>query len=241
MRSLWGMTAVYSTTVELNPALEARLRELVRVFLEENAKINLSALRNEENCWIGNVLDSLALLDVLPKEPPSAPHPCLLDVGTGGGFPLLPLAIALPQWTCIGVDAVAKKIRAVEGIVARLHLRNVRLAAGRTEDLGRDRQYRDRNEVVTARAVAPLRVLLEYCAPFACPGGLIALWKSLRVESELADSKHAQQILKCSLEGTHRYTLPGDFGQRHLLLFRKHGTTPGGYPRPVGIAKKKPL
>lgn len=233
--------SVRSTCMHLTSDLEAKLRELLRVFLAENEQINLSALRTEEKCWIGNILDSLPLLDVLPQIPNLAPRPSLLDVGTGGGFPLLPLAIAMPEWQCIGIDAVAKKIRAVEEMSAALRLNNVRLRAGRTEDLGRDRQYRDRNDIVTARAVAPLNVLLEYCAPFAKPGGFIALWKSLHIENELDESRGAQKTLNCVLERTHRYTLPGDFGERCILLFRKNGTTPTGYPRPVGIAKKKPL
>lgn len=226
--------------MDLTPDLEAKLKELLRVFLAENAMINLSALRTEEKCWIGNILDSLPLLDILQTIKVS-PKPGLLDVGTGGGFPLLPLAIALPQWHCVGVDAVAKKIRAVEDMVRQLKLENVRLHAGRTEDLGRDRQFRDRYDMVTARAVAPMRVLLEYCAPFAKPGGWIALWKSLHAEAEIAESREAQKILNCTLVSTHRYGLPGDFGERCILLFRKEGTTPAGYPRPVGIAKKKPL
>lgn len=222
-------------------AIEPKLRELLRVFLQMNASINLSAMRTEESCWVGNILDSLALLEILPAVAPAHPKSCLIDVGTGGGFPLLPLAIALPEWRCVGVDAVAKKIRAVETMTGALSLLNVAVRSGRTEDLGRDRTYRDRFDVVTARAVAPLRILLEYCAPFARQGGYIVLWKSLNIDQELQSSKHAQEVLCCPWRSSHRYTLPGNAGERCLLVFRKEGSTPAGYPRPVGIAKKKPL
>lgn len=227
--------------MELSPDLEQRLRELLRVFLEENAKINLSALRTEEACWIGNILDSLAFLEISAKLAASRTQLSLLDIGTGGGFPLLPLAMALPEWRLTGADAVGKKIRAVETMAKTLGLPNVRVVAGRTEELGRMPEHREQYDIVTARAVAELSVLLEYCAPFAKIGGHVVLWKSTHIEEELAKSVRAQEFLHCPLTMTHRYTLPGDFGERQLLVFTKKAAVGKEFPRPVGMAKKKPL
>lgn len=224
--------------MDLSPALESRLQDLLRVFLEENGKLNLSALRTEETCWIGNILDSLAFLDAGIDLPAGS---ALLDLGTGGGFPLLPLAIARPDIHCTGLDAVGKKIRAVERIAAALTLKNARTVGGRSEERARETAHRERYDVVTSRAVAPLSILLEYASPFARTGGLIVLWKSLHIEEELAASTNAQRILRCPLERAHRYALPGDWGERQLLLFRKTGATPKEYPRTVGMAKKMPL
>lgn len=226
------------TSMQIAPALESRLKELLAVFLEENQKLNLSAFRMEESCWIGNILDSLAFLDTGIDVTAGSR---LLDVGTGGGFPLLPLAIARPDIQCAGLDAVAKKIRAVERIIERLGLKNVRTIVGRSEDSAHNPEHRDWYAIVTSRAVAPLPILLEYTTPFARTGGSIVLWKSLRIEEELTASKRAREVLHCTLEKTYRYTLPHDFGERQLLIFRKTAETPAEYPRGVGMAKKTPL
>lgn len=200
---------------------EGKLRELVREFLVENATINLSAHRTEERCWTGNVLDSLALLEVIPLLPMTPPQLKILDVGTGGGFPLLPLAVCLKGAAFTGIDATAKKVAAVRRIAEVSGLRNVELIVGRAEALGQDAALRKRFDVVTARAVAGTSALLELCAPFARPGGKIVLWKSLRADMEIRDSLEAQEKLGCHLAARHEYDLPGSWGRRLLLIFEK--------------------
>jgi 16S rRNA (guanine527-N7)-methyltransferase len=113
--------------------------------------------------------------------------------------------------------------------------------AERTEVLGRDVKHREKYDVVTSRAVAPLNVLLEYCSPFAKVNGQIVVWKSMHIDEELAASANAQKMLGCALTSTHEYTLPGDFGTRQLLIFTKTKTLPMEYPRKVGIPKQQPL
>ncbi len=225
--------------MHIPPETEQRLRDLVRAFLAENQKINLSAFRTEENCWAGNVLDSLAALDTPPLQEAQQLH--ILDLGTGGGFPLLPLAICLPQCTFVGLDSVQKKINAVERIVKELHLPNVSLFCGRAEEVGHQPAHREQYDVILCRAVAEINVLLEYAAPFAKTGGTVLLWKSLNIEQELQDSLLARAELSCHLRDQHTYELPGSFGKRHILLFQKTSKTPGKYPRAVGVPKKQPL
>ncbi len=99
---------------------EKQLRDLVRVFLEENTKLNLSAFRSEEHCWVGNVLDSISLLQAIGNVHGLTMPTHLLDIGTGGGFPLLPLATCLPEVQCVGIDATSKKIDAVGNIARTL-------------------------------------------------------------------------------------------------------------------------
>jgi 16S rRNA (guanine527-N7)-methyltransferase len=222
----------------LTAPLHDRLQELTRVFLAENAKLNLSALRTEETCWNGNVLDSLPLLDH-PEIVSSAKT--LLDLGTGGGFPLFPLAIALPELTCTGLDSVGKKVEALKRINAVLQLKNIRTLTGRAEVLAHMREHRERYDIVTSRAVAPLNALLEYAAGFVKVGGCIVLWKSLHIDEELKASESAQRLLTCTLERSHRYVLPGDWGERQLLIFRKGQALGKQFPREVGMAKSKPL
>ncbi len=210
---------------------------LLQAFLEENAKLNLSALRTPEACRIGNIEDSLALLHSAERHKMQDTRCKLIDIGTGGGFPLLPLAIARPDWHCTGVDSIKKKVDAVNRIVKKLDIKNVSVIAERSEILGRKREYREQYDVVTSRAVAPLNILLEYCAPFARVGGCIVLWKSMHIDEELRESAAAQKILHCQPLPAYRYSLDGDFGQRQLLIFRKTAPVPPQYPRVVGEAK----
>ena len=129
---------------------EPKLRQLVQAFLVENAKLNLSAFRTEEHCWIGNVVDSVSMLAAAEKIKPLEKASRLLDIGTGGGFPLLPLAVCLPNTTCVGIDATKKKIDAVGRIVESLGLTNVKLHCGRTEELARQKEMRATFDIVTA-------------------------------------------------------------------------------------------
>lgn len=241
--------------MKLSTATEERLHKLLRVFLEENQKLNLSSLRSEESCWIGNILDSIALLELLKNiEPKTINHKPLnlADIGTGGGFPLLPLAIALPEHHFTGIDSTKKKIGAVNRIIETLHITNAHAIAERAEVLGHDPRHREHYDIVLSRAVAELPTLLEYCSPFAKIGlpdeaqeakaeGYIVLWKSLSIEQELSGALHAAKEFHCELVMRRRYTLPGDFGERQLLVFQKKEALPEKYPRAVGIPKKKPL
>lgn len=217
-----------------------KLRELVRLFLAENAAVNLSALRTEEACFTGNVVDSLAF-GLFADAAGLKEGNLLLDVGTGGGFPLLPIALARPALRCAGIDAVGKKGKAVERIAAALGRGDVRVHHERSETAGNDRRHRERYDVVTARAVAPLWVLLEYCAPFCKVGGALVLWKSTHCDPEIAEAEQAAALLGVRLRTRLPYDLGGDWGQRQLLVYEKTAPTPREYPRAVGEAKRQPL
>lgn len=165
----------------------------------------------------------------------------ILDLGTGGGFPLLPLAICLPHCTFVGLDSVQKKISAVNRIMKAMNITNVSLVCGRAEELGRDTHHREQYDMVVCRAVAEINVLLEYIAPFVKVGGWILLWKSMNIDEELKNSLSARAELTCHLKGSEPYELPGNFGKRQILLFQKTSKTADKYPRDVGIPKNQPL
>lgn len=223
---------------DLSSATTKRLRDLRDATLDENTRINLTALRDPDACWIGNILDSLALLEILEHL---GTLRSLIDIGTGGGFPLLPLATVLPDVQCTGLDSTKKKMDAVGRIAMSQGLRNIHLLAGRAEDIAHDPLHREHYDLVVARAVADLSTLLEYTSPFARIGGHIVLWKSLHIDDEVRLSSSAQRVLRCTMAMQHVYTLPGDFGTRQLLLYRKEGPTPRGYPRPTGVPGKQPI
>ena len=220
----------------ISPDQEKRLHELCDAFLLENQKLNLSAFRTEENCWVGNVLDSVAVLDLDVLKVDS-----IVDIGTGGGFPLLPLALLKPETKFTGIDSTKKKIDAIGRICDAMDIQNVQLLSSRLEDIGRDPTFREQFDIVTARAVAPLNILLEYASPLVKMGGHILCWKSMNIDQELQDSLLARAELSCQLEDKYKYELPGDWGKRQILTFSKRGKIGKKYPREVGIPKKVPL
>lgn len=219
--------------------MQSRLEALRDSFLRENAKLNLSAFRTSEACWTGNILDSIAALETEPLKQPSSGH--ILDLGTGGGFPLLPLALCLPSSSFVGMDATQKKISAVQRIIDELKIANVRLVCGRSEELAREQAHREQYDVVLTRALAPLNILLELAAPFAKVGGYVLCWKSLNIDQELKDALLARAELSCQMENPYVYDLGGTWGKRQILVFRKRAKTSAKCPREVGEPKRKPL
>ncbi|MDD5040876.1 MAG: DUF559 domain-containing protein [Candidatus Peribacteraceae bacterium] len=165
----------------------------------------------------------------------------ILDLGTGGGFPLLPLAICLPQYTFTGMDSVQKKIAAVQRIIDAMKIPNASLVCGRSEELAREGAHREQYDVVLVRGLAALNVLLELAAPFVKVGGHILCWKSLNIDRELNDSLLARAELSCQMEKPHEYNLGGTWGRRQILVFRKRAKTSDKFPREVGEPKKNPL
>ncbi len=238
------LSFLYNLPMHLSDSDTQRLKDLVTVFLAENAKVNLSALRTEEQCFIGNVLDSLSFIDLLPSivaaDSPAKPLR-ILDIGTGGGFPLLPLAMLLPQHEFVGLDAVLKKVDAVDRIIKTLHIPNAKVVSARVEEFAHRDSMRGTFDIVTFRAVAPISTLLEYGIPLLKTRGKCVLWKSMHIADELRLSLNATKELHASLTHTFPYTLPGDWGERQLLVYEKNAGTPSSYPRKNGLPKNKPL
>lgn len=224
----------------INESHVEKLENLCGVFLEENSKLNLSAFRDHDACWVGNILDSIASLELdLLKNLPEGSR--IADAGTGGGFPFLPLALCMENHSFTGLDSTAKKLDAINRIANTCDIRNAVTHCGRLEEVGHDSQYREQFDVVTARALAPLNVLIEYCTPLLKPNGFLLAWKSMNTEEELRDALPACSELSCHRIGKHEYELPGDWGRRQILIFQKSALTPKKYPRQTGLPKKHPI
>lgn len=235
------MCRLSRTTMDI-AKYEKQLHELTDFVLEENQKVNLTALRSHDQCFIGNVLDSLALIDVLSRVFITQKEGRkILDIGTGGGFPLLPLALIFPDMDFVGLDATKKKTDAVLRIAEKMQLPNVHVATGRSEELGHHPDMREQFDLVVSRAVAPLPTLLEFCAPFAQVGGSIVLWKSMHIADEQRSALNAMKALHMELVDSHTYELPDNWGKRQLLMYKKREPTEERYPRDVGVPKKSPL
>jgi 16S rRNA (guanine527-N7)-methyltransferase len=210
--------------------------------LDWNTRVNLTAITNPEEVLLKHFLDSLSLLRAVPSALIHNKLPIrLLDIGSGAGFPGLPLKIVRPTWRVVLLEATSKKVTFLQHIIETLHLANVEAVQGRAEDLAHKREYRASFDLVTARAVASLPTLLEYSSPFCRVGGNIILPKKGDFAQELAHGIRVAQSLHTSLETDHLVTLPGLNDGRHLLVWQQNKPCPVQYPRSGSVIARKPL
>ena len=205
---------------------------------EWNNKINLTAITEEDEVYLKHFYDSLTLARFIDFNQPNLK---LCDVGSGAGFPSIPLKILFPEIEITIVDSLKKRIRFLEILVEELALENVHLVHARAEDFGQKDEFRSAFDVVTARAVARLSVLAEFCLPITKEKGIFAAMKGSQGADELEDSKKALKILGGRLQAIETFELPEDAGERSILLINKVKNTPKKYPRQAGIPNKKPL
>jgi 16S rRNA (guanine527-N7)-methyltransferase len=215
----------------------ARFRALL---LDWNTRANLTAITDPAEVATRLFLDALACLLALPAAAPHEPL-ALLDVGSGAGFPGLALAIACPRWQVTSLEATAKKVRFQQAVIAALGLANTRTLAGRAEELAHTRDLRARFDVVTARALAALPALLEYCAPFARAGGMVIAPKKGELAAEITAGRAAAKLLGARLLPPIPVTVPPLDDGRVLVVARQERPSPAQYPRAAGAPLKRPL
>lgn len=215
-----------------------RLARFVRYLLEENERVNLTAARSAAELWAEHVCDSLALLRPLREQHVAR----LLDLGSGGGLPGIPLACACPRVEVTLLDATKKKVAALQRMIARLELPNACAVWGRAETLAHDPTCRERFDAVTARAVASLPALLEYAAGFVRPGGYGWFFKSAAgARTEQTAAASAARTCVLANVNSLTYRLPGESTDRVIVGYGKLGPLPDYLPRRPGRAKKRPL
>ncbi len=205
--------------------------ELVRV----NAHLNLTAITESSDILYKHWLDSLSVLRYV--QPKSGAR--CIDVGTGAGFPGVALLIARPDLQMTLLDSTRKKLAFIGDTLDLIGLSAETLHL-RAEEAGQTAAYREQFDLVTARAVANLRELCEYCLPFLKIGGTFAAMKSVRTETEIAEAQNAVRLLGGSIDSVHTFTLQ-NAGERTLILIKKISHTPSKYPRPSAKIAKQPL
>ena len=224
-----------SLGVELNDEALNRFDTLAQLLIEQNKTMNLTAITDPDEVVIKHFADSVSLFSaVKPDE-----NAKILDLGTGAGFPGIPLLITRPDICLTMVDSTAKKLRYVADTVEKLGLEAEVLHA-RAEEAGKSPEYREQYDIVCSRAVTALNVLSEFCLPFVRVGGIFVAMKSAKAEEEIAAAKKAIGILGGKIVDKKTFTL-SDGGERTLIIIKKISQTSPKYPRVSAQISKKPL
>ena len=222
------------------PQQEERFQQLQDLLRHWNGRLNLTRLVEGDDYWVAQVFDSLWPLRSLLAAPSASPLE-VIDVGTGGGFPGLAVAIALPQARLTLVDSVGRKVEAVRAMAADLDLASrVQLRCERIERTGQGGSTRGRYDWALARAVARAPVVAEYLVPLLRPDGRALLYRGQWSPEDQAALERALVPLRARLEGVERLDLPAERGLRHALLLRPTGPCPKAYPRAVGVPARQP-
>ena len=205
--------------------------------LEWNSRMNLTAIRDREGIRTKHFLDSLSCIFAFRQHPPER----LIDIGTGAGFPGIPLKIIYPRMKLTLVESVGKKLEFCRHMVEALELEDVTLLQARAEALGQDRAHRERYDWAVARAVANLPVLAEYLLPLVSLGGKMLAQKGESAHAEAVAAEKAIRVLGGELQQIIPVVVPGIAEERYLIVVDKVASTPPGYPRRVGLPARRPI
>ncbi len=226
-----------SNGFSLNPSQQKAFALFEDELVSWNEKFNLTAIRDREGIRIKHFLDSLTCL----KAYPDLQFQKVIDVGTGAGFPGIPLKILCPGIRLTLVESIGKKAAFCQHIVETMGLKNVTVIVNRAEELGQSPAHREQYDLALARAVASLPVLVEYLLPLIRLGGKMVAQKGDAAPAEVHQAENAIKILGGRFEQLTPITLPAVTGERYLVSISKIAATPKNFPRNPGIPQKNPL
>lgn len=231
-------TALEAVDIKITDKQMQQFRQYYELLVEWNEKINLTAITDQEEVYLKHFYDSATLgihIDF------SQSGQTLVDVGSGAGFPSLPLKILFPSLQVTIIDSLNKRIKFIDEVVNQLGLVGVEAVHGRAEDIGQNKKYREQFDFATARAVARLGVLAEFCLPLVKKNGQFIAMKASKTDEEAADAKKAIATLGGEFMGDIVFNLPENAGERHILRIVKTKETPKKFPRKAGTPAKKPI
>lgn len=222
---------------ELTTFQKEQFNKFYDILIDWNKIMNLTAITEYEEVLKKHFLDSLSITKVINLEEIQS----VIDVGTGAGFPGIPLKITFPHLKVTLLDSLNKRIRFLDEVICELGLKNVDTIHGRAEDIGKMEKYREQYDLCVSRAVANLATLSEYCLPYIKVGGIFISYKSGNIEEEIKNSRKSVDLLGGIIKETVKFELPGTDIGRSFVIIEKQKNTPKKYPRKAGLPSKEPL
>ena len=223
--------------LELTAEKEQQFLTFYEMLVEKNKVMNLTAIIEFEDVVEKHFLDSISLCQVMDLKKPLT----LLDLGTGAGFPGIPLKIMFPELKITLADSLNKRLLFLNEVIEALNLKDIETVHGRAEELSKRKDYRESFDLCVSRAVANLSTLSEYCLPFIHTSGKFISYKSEKITEEMNAAQHAVKILGGKMDGQVEFTLPDSDIYRNLFIITKEKSTPAKYPRKAGLPSKEPL
>ena len=235
--TIWFQKLMNEQGIQLDHNQLDQFDSYYRLLVEWNEKMNLTGITERDAVYEKHFYDSVSLSFFV--DIPSVRK--LADIGSGAGFPSIPLKICFPHLKVIIVDSLNKRIQFLNHLVEQLGLEDVTCVHGRAEDIARLPEHRDQYDLVTARAVARLNVLNEFCLPFVRKQGVFAAMKGSQSDEEVKEAVLSLRELKAKVRSQHAFKLPVEQSERHIVLINKLDSTPRKYPRKAGTPLKQPI
>lgn len=233
----WFIKRMEEGGIQLSSIQLEQFDTYFRLLVEWNEKMNLTGITERDAVYEKHFYDSVSLSFFTNMSNVRK----LADIGSGAGFPSIPLKICFPHLQVMIVDSLNKRIQFLTHLKDQLGLDEVVCVHGRAEDIAQLPAHRDSYDLVTARAVARLNVLNEFCLPFVRKGGLFAAMKGSQSDEEVREASFSLRELKGKINSQHQLTLPNEQSQRHIVIIEKTDATPRKYPRKAGTPLKQPL
>lgn len=221
----------------LTEDMKQKFDRYYEMLVEWNKVMNLTGIVEYDEVNEKHFLDSLAIVKAIDMEKVHA----VIDIGTGAGFPGIPLKIAFPHLKVTLLDSLNKRIKFLNAVIDELGLEEIDTIHGRAEDFAKKSEYREQYDLCVSRAVANLSTLSEYCLPYVKKGGYFVSYKSGEIDDEFKTARKAVRILGGEAEDIVKFELPGSDIGRSFVKIRKEKQTPGKYPRKAGLPAKEPL
>ncbi|MCQ6563418.1 16S rRNA (guanine(527)-N(7))-methyltransferase RsmG [Paenibacillus mendelii] len=233
----WFVDLLHKEGVSLTDQQLQQFDLYYQLLVEWNEKMNLTGITEREAVYEKHFYDSVSLSFFLDLNKAIR----FADIGSGAGFPSIPLKICFPHLEVTMVDSLNKRLHFLKHVIEALGLQQMNCVHGRAEDMARLKEHRDQYDVVTARAVARLNILNELCLPFVRIGGKFAAMKGADPASEVNEAQNSLIELKADVQNVHHLTLPHEQSDRHIVIVNKTGATPKKYPRKAGLPGKQPI
>lgn len=225
------------TGITLTERQREQFDRYYELLVERNKVMNLTGITDYDEVNLKHFTDSLTIVRLKDMSKITT----LIDVGTGAGFPGIPIKIAFPHIKIVLLDSLNKRLKFLDDVIRELDLEEIRTLHGRAEDYAKKPEYREKFDLCVSRAVANLSTLSEYCLPFVKKGGSFVSYKSGEADEEIRSSENAVNILGGKIEKIEKFMLPDTDIGRELVQIDKVKNTPGKYPRKAGVPAKEPL